>query len=162
MVERWTGTLDVAVTEGYVSYVATGNDPDAHGVAEISGNASLLRLSDAEPSKFQISLAIHGMTASQAKREAVLRERPWPDVMNKITNTDDVIGILFKTGVKEFELRRGYLYLHPAQFDKLMGNMTTAMEIRFCTRQSVQSQCDLIFKVEVYTQRIGRPPLTAR
>jgi len=82
--------------------------------------------------------------------------------MNEITNTDDVIGILFKTGVKEFELRRGYLYLHPAQFDKLMGTMTTAMEIRCCTRQSLQSQCDLIFKVEVCTQRIGSPPLTAR
>ena len=60
MVEGWTGTIDVAVTEGYVSYVATGDDPDAHGVAEISGNASLLRFSDAEPSKFQISLAILG------------------------------------------------------------------------------------------------------
>jgi hypothetical protein len=43
MVEGWTGTIDVAVTEGYVSYVATGDDPDAHGVAEISGNASLLQ-----------------------------------------------------------------------------------------------------------------------
>ena len=162
MVERWTGTLDVAVTEGYVSYVATGDDPDARGVAEISGNASLLRLSDAEPSKFQISLAIHGMTASQAKREAVLSERPWPDVMNEITNTDDVIGILFKTGVKEFELRRGYLYLHPAQFDKLMGNLSTDTGIRFYTRQSIQSECELIFQVEVYTHRIESLALTAR
>ena len=162
MVEGWTGTIDVAVTEGYVSYVATGDDPDAHGVAEISGNASLLRLSDAERSKFQISLAIHGMSASQAKREADQNERPWPDVMNEITNNDDVIGILFKTGVKEFELRRGYLYLHPAQFDKLMGNLTSGMEIRFYTRQGVQSECGLIFKVEVYTQRIDSPALTAR
>ena len=40
MVEGWTGTIDVAVREGYVSYVATGDDPGAHGVAEISGNAS--------------------------------------------------------------------------------------------------------------------------
>ena len=105
MVEGWTGTIDVVVTEGYVSYVATGDDPDAHGVAEISGNASLLRLSDAEPSKFQISLSIRGMSASQAKR-ADQDKRPWPDVMNEIANNDDVIGILFETRVKEFELRR--------------------------------------------------------
>ena len=149
MVEGWTGTIDVAVTEGYVSYVATGDDPDAHGVAEISGNASLLRLSDAEPSKFQISLAILGKSASQAKSEADQDKRRWPDVMNEITDNDDVIGILFKTGVKEFELRRGYLYLHPAQFDKLMGNLTTGMEIRFYTRQGVQSECDLIVRADV-------------
>ena len=60
MVEGWTGTIDVAVREGYVSYVATGDDPDAHVVAEISGNVSLLRFSDVEPSKVQISLAILG------------------------------------------------------------------------------------------------------
>ena len=149
MVEGWTGTIDVAVTEGYVSYVATGDDPDAHGVAEISGNASLLRLSDAEPSKFQISLAILGKSASQAKSEADQDKMPWPDVMNEITDNDDVIGILFKTGVKEFELRRSYLYLHPAQFDKLMGNLTTGTEIRFYTRQGVQSECDLIVRADV-------------
>jgi hypothetical protein len=114
MVEGWTGTIDVAVREGCVSYVVTGDDPGAHGVAEISGNASLVRFSDAaEPSKFQISLAILGKSASQAKHEADQDELPWPDVMNEISDNDDVIGILFKTGVKEFELRRGYLYLHP-------------------------------------------------
>jgi hypothetical protein len=159
MVEGWTGTIDVAVTEGYVGYVATGDDPDAHGDAEISGSASLLGLSDADPSKFQISLAIQGKSASQAKREADQSERPWPDVMSEITNNDDVIGIMFKTGVKEFELRRGYLYLYPAQFEKLMGNLTTGTEIRFYTRQGVQSECDPIFKVEVYTQRIESPAL---
>jgi hypothetical protein len=101
MVEGWTGTIDVAVAEGYVSYVATADDPDAHGAAEISGNASLLRRSDSEPSKFQISLAILGKSASQAKSEADQDKRPWPDVMNKITDNDDVIGILFKTGVRQ-------------------------------------------------------------
>ena len=45
---------------------------------------------------------------------------------------------LFKTGVKEFELRRTYLYLHPAQFDKLLGNLTTGAEIRFYIQQGVQ------------------------
>jgi len=59
-------------------------------------------------------------------------------------------------------LRRGYLYLHPAQFDKLMGNLTTDMEIRFYTRQGVQAECDLIFKVEVCTHRIESPTLIAR
>src|SRR5258705_11252793 len=101
MVEGWTGTIDVAVREGYVSYVATGDDPDAHGVAEISGNASLLRFSDAEPSKFQISLAILGKSASQAKREPDQEKRPCPDGRKKITDNDEALGILFKTGVKE-------------------------------------------------------------
>jgi hypothetical protein len=162
MVEGWTGTIDVTVSEGYVSYVATGDDSDAHGVAEISGNASLLRFSDPEPSKFRISLAILGKSASQAKREADQEKRPRPDVMKQLTDNDDAIGILFKTGVKEFDLRRGYLYLHPAQFDKLMGNLTTDMEVRIYTRQSIQSECELIFQVEVYTHRIESPTLTAR
>ena len=118
--QSWTRIIDVAVTKANVGYIAEGADPDAHGVAEISGNASLLHLTDAEPSKFQISLAILGKSASQAKREADQEKRPWPDMMREITDNDDAIGILFKTGVKEFELRRGYLYLHPAQFDKLM------------------------------------------
>lgn len=161
MIEGWTGIIDVAVREGYVSYVVTGDHPGAHGVAEISGNASLVRFSDPEPSKFQISLAILGKPASEAKREADQEKRPWPDAMNEIADNDNAIGILFKTGVKEFELRRGHLYLHPAQFDKLMGNLTTDMEIRFYTRQGV-AECDLIFKVEVYTHRIESPTLTAR
>ena len=155
MVEGWTGTIDVAVREGYVSYIVTGDDPGAHGVAEISGNASLVRFSDAEPSKFQISLAILGKSASQAKQEADQDELPWPDVMSEITDNDDVVGILFTTGVKEFELRRGYLYLHPAQFDKLIGNLATSMEIRFHSRQGVQSECDLIVRVAVWTKTIA-------
>ena len=70
--------------------------------------------------------------------------------MSEITDNDDVVGILFTTGVKEFELRRGYLYLHPAQFDKLMGNLTTGTEIRFySSRQGVQSECDLIVRADV-------------
>jgi hypothetical protein len=43
-----------------------------------------------------------------------------------------------------------------------MGNLTTDMEIRFYTRQGVHAECDLIFKVEVYTHRIESPTLTAR
>ena len=123
MASDWGGTIDVVVMGGYVNYVATNADPAAHGVAEISGNASLYQLffsADIEEpfrslrQKFPISLAILGKSASQAKSEADQDKRPWPDVMNEITDKDDVIGILFKTGVKEFELRRGYLYLHPA------------------------------------------------
>jgi hypothetical protein len=153
--QSWTRIIDVAVTKANVGYIAEGADPDAHGVAEISGNASLLRLSDAEPSKFQISLSILGKSASQAKSEADQDKRPWPDVMNEITDNDDVIGILFKAEVDEFELRRGYLYLHPAQFDKLIGNLATSMEIRFHSRQGVQSECDLIVRVAVWTKTIA-------
>jgi hypothetical protein len=104
MASDWTGSISVAVTEASVGYVATGANPDAIGVAEISGNASLSRISDdAEPPRqeFHISLTIQGQSASEAKREAHL----WPDVMNEITDNDDVIGILFK--VDEFEQRRG-------------------------------------------------------
>lgn len=36
----WTGSIIVGVTEANVSYIATGTDPDVHGHAEISGNAS--------------------------------------------------------------------------------------------------------------------------
>ena len=68
--------------------------------------------------------------------------------MSQITDNDDVIGILL-TGVKEFELRRTYLYLHPAQFDKLLGNLTTGAEIRFYIQQGVQSECDLIVRADV-------------
>ncbi len=72
MVEGWTGTIDVVVTEGYVGYVATGDGPDAHGFAEISGSASFLGLSDADPSKFQISLAIR---ASRHRKPSAKRIR---------------------------------------------------------------------------------------
>lgn len=82
--------------------------------------------------------------------------------MKQLTDNDDAIGILFTTGVKEFDLRRGYLYLHPAQFDKLMGNLSTDTEIRFYTRQSIQSEYELIFQVEVYTHRIECLALSAR
>jgi hypothetical protein len=103
MASDWT-TIDVAVTEG-VNYVAMGADPAAHGVAEISGEASLYSVlleSDREPSryKFKISLVIQGRSASEVKSEATV----WPDVMNQLTDNDDVIGILFKPD--EFELRR--------------------------------------------------------
>ena len=80
MVEGWTGTIDVTVTEGYVSYVATGDDPGAHGVAETSGNASLLRFSDAEPSDiagnpWQVGIASKARGGSGKKAMAGCDER---------------------------------------------------------------------------------------
>jgi hypothetical protein len=153
MASDWTTTIDVAVTEGYVNYIAMGADSAAHGGAEISGEASLYRVlleSDREPSrhKFQISLVIQGRSASEVKSEATV----WPDVMNEITDNDDVIGILFKPD--EFELRRGYLYLHPNQFDKLLSNLATGTKIRFYSRQGVRSECELITRVDVTTKKI--------
>ena len=156
MVEEWrswTRIIDVAVTKANVGYIAEGPDPDAHGIAEISGNASLLPVlsgEDGEPPRqtFPILLAIEGCSPSEAKRRASL----WPDAMNEITDNEDVIGILFKAEVDEFELRRGYLYLHPAQFDKLMGNLATSMELRLHARQGVQSGCDLIVRIAVWTR----------
>ena len=154
--QSWTRIIDVAVTKANVGYIAEGADPDAHGVAEISGNASLLPVflgENGEPPRqtFPISLAIEGCSPSEAKRRASL----WPDVMSEITDNDDVIGILFEAEVDESELRRGYLYLHPAQFDKLIGNLATSMEIRFHSRQGVQSECDLIVRVAVWTKTIA-------
>jgi hypothetical protein len=153
MASKWTGTIDVVVTEGYVNYVATNADPVAHGVSEISGIASLYRVLEngsTSRQKFQISLAILGQSTSQAKREVDEGDATWPDVMkNEIT--DDVIGILFKPD--ENELRRGYLYLHPDQFDKLIGNLTPSMQIRLYSRQGVQSECDLIVRVDVTTKK---------
>jgi hypothetical protein len=149
--ENWTGTIDVAVTEANVLYCAIGTDPDAHGAAEISGNALLRNSLERTELRFPISLAIHGKPASQAKREADENEFPWPEDMNEIT--DGVIGILFKAEVNE--LRRGRLYLHPAQFDKLMGDLAIDKKIRFYSRQGVQSECDLIVRVDVWTKIIA-------
>jgi hypothetical protein len=50
-------------------------------------------------------------------------------------------------------MNTGYLYLHPDQFDKLIGNLTPDMKIRFYSRQGVQSECDLIVSVDVYTKK---------
>ena len=153
MAKEWTDTIDAVVTEGYVNYVATNADPVAHGVSEISGNASLYRVLEGASTsrqKFQISLAILGQSTSQAKRQVNKGDATWPDVMkNEII--DDVIGILFKAD--ENELRRGYLYLHPDQFDKLIGNLAPSMQIRFYSRQGVQSECDLIVRVDATTKK---------
>ena len=152
MASDWTGSIRVAVTEASVGYVATGANPDATGVAEISGNASLSRVpEDGEPSRqeFHISLTIKGCSASEAKRGATV----WPNMMNEITGNDDVIGILFK--LDEFEQRRGYLYLHPAQFDKLMGNLAANTSVTLYSRQGTQSECDLIIRADLYTKTIA-------
>jgi hypothetical protein len=147
----WTGSIRFAVTEAGVGYVA-GANPDAFGVAEISGSASLSRIpDDGEPSRqeFHISLTIKGCLALEAKRRAVV----WPNVMNEITDNDDVIGILFK--VDEVEQRRGYLYLHPAQFDQLMGNLATSTVVTLYSREGTQSECDLIVSVHAFTKVIA-------
>jgi hypothetical protein len=76
-----------------------------------------------------------GLSASKVKREADV----WPEVMNEITENGDVIGILFKAAVNKFKLRRGYLYLHPAQFDKLIRNMTPSMQITFTYKSAMSA-----------------------
>lgn len=149
MASDWTGSITVAVTEASVGYIAMGADPDAHGVAQISGNASLFRIGE-PPTKFHVSLTISGSSASEVKREAAV----WPDVMNEVTDNDGVIGILFK--VDEFEQRRGHVFLHPAQFDKLMGNLATSTGVTLYSRQAAQSECDLIVRVDLNTKIIMR------
>lgn len=157
MASDWT-TIDLAVTEGYVNYIATATDPLAHGAGEVSGDASLYRVfslgDDREPlrAEFQMSLVILGRSVSEARRAADEDDSPWSGWQNEIT--DDVIGILFKAD--ETEWRRGYLYLHPDQFDKLVGKLTIGMKIRLHSRQSAQSKCDLIERVDV-TTKLAKP-----
>jgi len=76
-----------------------------------------------------------GLSASEVKREADV----WPKVINEITENGDVIGILFKAAVNKFKLRRGFLYLHAAQFDKLIRNMTPSMQITFTYKSAMSA-----------------------
>ncbi len=154
------GSINVVLTAAKVSYIFKNADyPDAYGVAEISGKASLFHYTDAEPSaeKFNISLEIHGRSASQM-RQAYEKEsrRPFPmnDPINEIT--DDVIGILVKVTTKtgRYTMLQGSLFLNPAQFDKLVGNLATGMEMMFYFRQSIQSQSYLIGTVEFCSMNI--------
>ena len=66
----------------------------------------------------------------------------------------------FDKKYEKIGVRHGYLFLHPDQFDKLIGNLTTGTKIRFYTRQDVQSECDLIGKVEVTTRKIEPARIT--
>jgi hypothetical protein len=61
---------------------------------------------------------------------------------------------MFLHKVDEFELRRGEVFLHPDQFDKLLGNLATGMEIRFYSRQGVQAEYDLIVRADVTARKI--------
>jgi hypothetical protein len=72
--------------------------------------------------------------------------------MNEITDNDEFIGMLFKAD--EFGQRRGYLYLQPAQFDKIMGNLATGTVVTLYSREGTQSECDLVLSVHVYTRVI--------
>ena len=77
--------------------------------------------------------------------------------MNEITDNDGVIGILFEPSFdEEFDecpIRRGYLYLHPDQFGKRIGNLEPNIKIRFYCRQAVQSKSDLIVWADVTTKK---------
>jgi len=79
------GYINVVLTAAKVSYrFENAEYPDAYGVAEISGKASLWRYSDAEPSaeKLDISLQSHGELASQA-RKASENHSGWRAPMNE-------------------------------------------------------------------------------
>jgi hypothetical protein len=45
----WSASITVKVADANVGYIVEATDPDALGVATISGEASLSRLSGAEP-----------------------------------------------------------------------------------------------------------------
>jgi len=155
MASDWTGSIIVGVTEANVSYIATGTDPDVHGHAEISGNASFGRWhqSGSEPSRqeFGISLTINRRSASQTKSEATV----WPKAFDEVTANDDVIGIVLKAN--EFEHRQGNLFLHPSQFDKIMPIMglATRAGVTLFVRESTQPECYLIVRADFGTTLIA-------
>jgi hypothetical protein len=99
----WSGSIIVKVTEASVGYIVTGTDPDALGVATISGDAALSRISDAEPLRqnFRLSLTIQGRSASQAKAAATV----WPRLFDEVTANDSVIGIVLKADEYEQSAR---------------------------------------------------------
>src|SRR5258708_26581539 len=111
----WIDSISIAVTEANVTYVAFG--PEVLGSAEISGNGSISRYSNPEPSRqeLRVSLTIQGRPASQAKREATV----WPIAFDEVTTANDIIGIILKR--TEFDHRQGHVFLNPAQFDRLLS-----------------------------------------
>jgi hypothetical protein len=78
-------------------------------------------------------------------------------MLNEIIDNDDVIGILFKeTTENALQLYRGYLFLHPDQFETLFGNLAAGTRITLYSSKGVQSNCDLITRVDVTTKNIIR------
>ena len=147
------GSIHVVLTAATVTYTFENADhPDAYGVAEISGKATLFSYSEAEPlpQKFDISVQVHGRSAAQVHKAS----DGWKGVMNEIV--DDVIGILVRvtTTSGRYTMLQGSLFLNSAQFDKLTGNLATGMEIKFYFRQSVKSESYLIGSVEFCTINI--------
>jgi hypothetical protein len=138
----WPGSIIVEVTEASVGYIVTGTDPDALGVATISGDAALSRISDAGPLRqnFRLSLTIQGRSASQVKAEATV----WPRLFDEITADDSVIGIVLKAD--EYEHRQGHVYLVAPQFEKLVSKMnsftsTTAVTL-YCRESTLSERPD--------------------
>ncbi|QWG15360.1 hypothetical protein KMZ29_12255 [Bradyrhizobium sediminis] len=154
MASDWSGSINVKVTEANIRCVVTGTDSDALGVATMSGEASLSRISDTEPPRqeFRLSLAIQGRSALQAKAAATV----WPKLFDEVAENDDVIGILLKAD--EDDHRRGDVFLLATQFDKLMPVMskfTTGAVVVLYIRKSTLSECDLIVMIDLNTTVIA-------
>jgi hypothetical protein len=153
----WSGSIIVKVTEATVGYIVTGTDPDALGVATISGDAALSRISDAEALRqnFRLSLTIQGRSASQAKAAATV----WPRLFDEVTVNDSVIGIVLKAD--EYDHRQGHVYLVASQFEKLvskMNSLTSSTAVTLYFRESTLSERDLIVRVDLYTKMVAPQP----
>jgi hypothetical protein len=132
MASDWTTTIDVTVTEGCINYIATVADPNAHGAAEILGDASFFRMfpvgEEREPLRetFPISLVIEGRSISQKKREGMV----WPKRLKEITDYAAVYRHSIQGGRKRISVLQRISYLDPDQFDKLLRTMPTGTNIR--------------------------------
>jgi hypothetical protein len=136
MAEDWTGWIDFKVTEASVYHVASSTcAPNEQGHGTILGHAILSRRDqDAEiRQEFSLELDIRGQSASEARAK---REEDWSSLLKDVS--DDVIGIIFRGD--EQGNRRGYLWVSPSQFDKLLRSFGS---IRFYCREG-QSERELI------------------
>jgi hypothetical protein len=151
----WTSCITIAVSKANVTYVATGANSGIFGFAEISGDA-IFSYFDPQPSReeLHVSLTIQGRPAAQVKSEAVV----WPRAFDEVTTTDNIIGIVLKPN--EFDHRQGYVFLHPAQFERLTSamNFPSKIEIRLYLRPSAQSGCELIMQIDFNAKIISKNP----
>ena len=139
----WTTTLDVAVTEGYVNYIATGADPHAHGVGEISGSSFIPR--SFRRRQRTIATKIPSITrdarplsiGSEARSGCVAR------CDEQITDNDDV-SLAFCSRSMNLSCAGGIWIRTPINLTNSWPIWLTGMKMRFYSRQGVQSECDLI------------------
>lgn len=151
MTSDWSGCIHFKAKEAKAGYVVGGSNSDGTGFLEISGDASLSRLSGTEEVRqdFQLSLTIRGTPAAQVKAGASV----WPRLFDEIASNDDVIGIVLKAD--EYKHRRAEAFVSALQFNGLKNSLSTGTAITLYCRESAISESDLIVSVHFYTTIIA-------